>query len=153
VKATTQLLTKRRGELKDQLSPFESLRDRVRLGVSVAQGREEVHEILLLLRSELEIANLTVRCRLISRLGRRDSRDILHIVKNLGRREKRRVAGRRTFTEVKSYFLPAGVHSDVSLVVKMDYLLETLEDAVVHVSLHEAGAGSFVRVTRTRGFK
>lgn len=54
---------KKRGELKDQLSPFASLRDRVRLGVSVAQGREEVHEILLLLRSELEIANLTVRRR------------------------------------------------------------------------------------------
>ena len=144
MKAATRLPTKKRGELNGQLSPFESLRNRVRLGVSVAQGREKVHEILLLLCSELEIANLTVGYRLISRLGRRDSRDILHIVKNLGRREERRVASRRAFAEVESDLLTAGVHSNVPLVIEVDDLLETLEDAIVHVSLHETWGGSSV---------
>jgi hypothetical protein len=113
------------------------LRDRVRFSESVAKDGHKVDQVLLLLRTELEIAYLAVRLGRCGRLGGRYSGNILHVIENLGRREERGEAGRGAFTEVESDLLAAPVHSDVPLIIKMDDLLETLEDAIVHVSLHE----------------
>src|SRR6202011_4941764 len=124
--------------------------DRVRCGEPVAKNREEVDEVGLLLGAELEIADLAVRRGRGGRLGRRHSRDVLHVVEDLGRRQEPGVAGRGAIAEVESYLLAAGVHGDVPLIVEMDDLLEALEDAIVHVSLHETRVGSSVHVAVTR---
>jgi hypothetical protein len=53
------------------------------------------------------------------------------------------------FTEVESYLLATGVHADVPLIIEVDDLLETFEDTIVHVSLHETWVGSFIRLVHT----
>src|ERR1700746_1742673 len=125
-------------------------RHRVGFGEPVAQDREKVNQVLLLLSSELEIADLAVRLGRSGRLGWRHSRDILYVVENLRRWEERGEAGRRALTQVESYLLAASVHGDVPLIVEMDDILETLKDAIVHVSLHETWGRSFVHVAVTR---
>ena len=87
--------------------------------------------------TELEIADLAVRLSRRGCLRGWHARDVLDVLENLGRREKRRVAGRRALAEVESDLLAAGVHRDVSLIVEVDHIFEALEDAVVHVGLHE----------------
>src|SRR5258708_9663968 len=124
--------------------------DGVRFGVSVAQNFLEVDEIGLLLRVELEIADLTIGLGRGSCLGGRDSSDVLDVVEDLGRRKERSVAGRRALAEVECDLLAARVHSDVPFVVKVDDVLEALEDAVVHVSLHEIWRRPLVRAPHTR---
>src|ERR1700739_3507731 len=125
-------------------------RHRVGFGEPVAQDREKVNQVLLLLSGELEIADLAVRLGRSGRLGWRHSRDILYVVENLRRWEERGEAGRRALTQVESYLLAASVHGDVPLIVEMDDILETLKDAIVHVSLHETWGRSFVHVAVTR---
>ena len=123
-----------------------SWRDRVRLSEPIAKDREKVDEVLLLLSSELEIADLAVRLGRLGRFGGWDSRDVLHIVEDLGRREQRSIAGWRAFTEVEGYLLTTGVHGNVPLVIKMDDLLETFEYAVMHVCLYKSWVGALVHV-------
>jgi hypothetical protein len=123
--------------------------DWVRRGEPVAKSREEVDEVGLLLGAELEIADLAVRRGRSGRLGRRHSRDVLHVVEDLRRRQEPGEASRGAVTEVESYLLAAGVHGDVPLIVEMDDLLETFEDAIVHVSLHETWGRSCVHIART----
>lgn len=70
-------------------------------GVAVAEDLEEVDEVGLLGGGQAEVAHLAVLCghpggRLDCRLGRRSAGDLLHVVQDLGRREERRVAGRRS---------------------------------------------------------
>src|ERR1700730_8942430 len=124
--------------------------DRVRCGKPVAKNREEVDDVGLLLGAELEIADLAVRRDRGGRLSGRHSRDVLHVVEDLRRREEPGEAGRGAYTEVESYLLAAGVYGDVPLIVEMDDLLETLEDSIVHVSLHETWGRSSVHVAVTR---
>jgi hypothetical protein len=61
--------------------------DRVRFGVSVVKDLDEIDEIVLLLRTELEIADLAIRLGRGSGLGRRHSGNVLHVLQDLGRRE------------------------------------------------------------------
>src|SRR5258708_7849403 len=56
---------------------------------------------------------------------------------------------RSALAEVECNLLAARVHSDVPFVVKVDDVLEALEDAVVHVSLHEIWRWPFVRSAQT----
>ena len=125
-------------------------RDRVGFGEPVAQDREKVNQVLLLLSTELEIPDLAIRLGRIGRLGWRHSRDVLHVVEDLGRWEKWGESVRRAFTKVESYLLATGIHGDIPLIIEMDDLLETLKDAIVHVSLHETWGRSFVLVVVTR---
>src|SRR5258707_12319925 len=99
---------------------------------------------------KLEIADLTVRLGRRSCLGGRHSLDILNVVEDLGWREESGVAGRRALAEVESDLLGIGVHRDVSLIVEVDDILEALEDAVVHVSLHEIWRRPLVRAAHAR---
>src|SRR4029077_3773374 len=96
----------------------------VRFVAPVVKDLEEIEEIVLLLRTELEIADLAVRLRRGSRLGWRHSRNVLHVLEDLGWREECSEAGRRTLAEVKSNLLAACVHGDVPLVVEVDDILE-----------------------------
>src|SRR6202011_2448095 len=84
-----------------RISNRTSRGDGVRFGVPVAQNFLEVDEIGLLLRVELEIADLTIGLGRGSCLGGRDSSDVLDVVEDLGRRKERRVAGRRALAEVE----------------------------------------------------
>src|SRR6266481_8719165 len=127
-----------------------SWRDGVRFGIPIGKDLEEVQEVVLLLGTKLEIADLTVRLGRRSCLGGRHSLDILNVVEDLGWREESGVAGRRTLAEVESDLLGIGVHRDVSLIVEVDDILEALEDAVVHVSLHEIWRRPLVRAAHTR---
>src|ERR1700674_5968927 len=68
----------------------------------------------------------------------------------LGRRQEPGVAGRWAIAEVESDLVAAGVHGDVPLIVEMDDLLEALEYAIVHVSLHETRGRSSGHVAVTR---
>src|SRR5258708_38394463 len=111
--------------------------DGVRFGVSVAQNFLEVDEIGLLLRVELEIADLTIGLDRGSCLRGRHACDVLDVVEDLGRRKERSVAGRRALAEVECKLFAARVHSDVPFGVEVDDVLAALEDAVMHVSLHE----------------
>jgi len=69
-----------------------SRRDGVRLGIPVAENLEEVHQVVLLLGTKLEIPDLAVRLSCGSRLGGSHPEDILDVVKYLRRRKERRVA-------------------------------------------------------------
>jgi len=124
--------------------------DGVRFGVSVAQNFQELDQIGLLLRVELEIADLTIGLGRRSCLGGRDSGNVLDVVKDLGWREEWGVAGRRTLAEVESDLLAIGVNRDVPLIVEVDDILEALEDAVVHVRLHEIWRRPLVRAAHAR---
>jgi len=126
------------------------LGDRVGFGEPVAKDRDKVDEVLLLLSTEPEIPDLAIRLGRCGRLGGRHSRDILYVVENLRRWEERGEAGGRSFTKVESYLLATGIHGDIPLIIEMDDLLETLKDAIVHVSLHETWGRSFVLVVVTR---
>ena len=110
---------------------------RVRFSVTVAQDLNEINQIIFLLLSELEISYLPVRLCRRGRLGWWYSRDVLNVVEDLGRREERSVAGRRTVAKVEDDLFAVGVHRNVSLIIEVDDLRETLEDAVVHVGLYE----------------
>ena len=61
-----------------------SWRDGVRFGIPIGKDLEEVHEVVLLLGTKLEIADLTVRLGRRSCLGGRHSLDILNVVEDLG---------------------------------------------------------------------
>ncbi len=105
------------------------------------------------MRVELEIADLTIGLGRGSCLGGRDSGDVLDIVEDLRRRKEQSVAGRRAFPEIKSYLLAVGVDRDIPLVVEVDDVFEALEDAVVHISLHEIRRRPLVRAAHTRGLE
>jgi hypothetical protein len=74
-------------------------RDGIRFGVSVAQNFQKVDEIGILLRLQLEIADLTIGLVRRSALGGRDSGNVLDVVDDLLRRKERIVAERRAFPE------------------------------------------------------
>src|SRR6266481_2905153 len=137
----------------DKMPDRISRGDGVRFGVSVTQNFQEVDEIGLLLRVELEIADLTIGLGHGSCLGGRDSGYVLDVVEDLGRRKERSVAGLRAFPEVKSYLLAVCVHGDIPLVVEVDDVFEALEDAVMHVCFYEIRRRPLVCAAHARGLE